>query len=164
MKKVWDSIKDYVYIVLAVLIIRTYIVTPAIVDGDSMNNTLLDGQIVILNKITYRFNDVNRFDIVVIKNSEDNDKIIKRVIGLPNEKIRYTDNKLYINDKLIETNLSFKETQDFEYETKNGEYFVLGDNRVVSKDSRILGNFKKDDIVGKVSIRIYPLDRIGSIK
>ena len=157
MKKVWDSIKDYVYIVLAVLIIRTYIVTPAIVDGDSMNNTLLDGQIVILNKITYRFNDVNRFDIVVIKNSEDNDKIIKRVIGLPNEKIRYTDNKLYINDKLIETNLSFKKTQDF-------EYFVLGDNRVVSKDSRILGNFKKEDIVGKVSIRIYPLDRIGSIK
>lgn len=164
MKKVWNSIKDYVYIVLAVLIIRTYIVTPAIVDGDSMNNTLLDGQIVILNKITYRFNDVNRFDIVVIENREDNDKIIKRIIGLPNEKIRYTDNKLYINDKLIETNLSFKKTQDFEYETKNDEYFVLGDNRVVSKDSRILGNFKKDDIVGKVSIRIYPLDRIGSIK
>lgn len=164
MKKIWNSIKDYVYIVLAVLIIRTYLVTPAIVDGDSMNNTLLDGQIVILNKITYRFNDVNRFDIVVIKNSEDNDKIIKRVIGLPNEKIRYTDNKLYINDKLIETNLSFKETQDFEYETKKGEYFVLGDNRVVSKDSRILGNFKKEDIVGKVNIRIYPLDRIGSIK
>lgn len=164
MKKVWNSIKDYVYIVLAVLIIRTYIVTPAIVDGDSMNNTLLDGQIVILNKITYRFNDVNRFDIVVIENREDNDKIIKRIIGLPNEKIRYADNKLYINDKLIETNLSFKKTQDFEYETKNDEYFVLGDNRVVSKDSRILGNFKKEDIVGKVSIRIYPLDRIGSIK
>ena len=76
MKKVWNSIKDYVYIVLAVLIIRTYIVTPAIVDGDSMNNTLLDGQIVILNKITYRFNDVNRFDIVVIENREDNDKIM----------------------------------------------------------------------------------------
>lgn len=164
MKKVWNSIKDYVYIVLAVLIIRTYIVTPAIVDGDSMNNTLLDGQIVILNKITYRFNDVNRFDIVVIENREDNDKIIKRIIGLPNEKIRYTDNKLYINEKLIETNLSFKDTKDFEYETKNGEYFVLGDNRTVSKDSRILGNFKKEDIVGKVSIRIYPLDRIGSIK
>lgn len=108
MKKVWNSIKDYVYIVLAVLIIRTYIVTPAIVDGDSMNNTLLDGQIVILNKITYRFNDVNRFDIVVIENREDNDKIIKRIIGLPNEKIRYIDNKLYINDKLIETNLSLK--------------------------------------------------------
>lgn len=164
MKKVWNSIKDYVYIVLAVLVIRTYIVTPAIVDGDSMNNTLLDGQIVILNKITYRFNDVNRFDIVVIENREDNDKIIKRIIGLPNEKIRYIDNKLYINDKLIETNLSFKDTKDFEYETKNDEYFVLGDNRVVSKDSRILGNFKKEDIVGKVSIRIYPLDRIGSIK
>lgn len=164
MKKVWDSIKDYVFIILAVLIIRTYFVTPAIVDGESMNDTLLDGQIVILNKITYRFNDINRFDIVVLKNDEDNDKIIKRIIGLPNENIRYTDNKLYINDKLVETDLKFKETTDFEYETKDNEYFVLGDNRVVSKDSRILGNFKKEDIVGKVNIRIYPLDRIGSVK
>ena len=164
MKKVWNSIKDYVFIVIAVLIIRTYFVTPAIVDGESMNDTLLDGQIVILNKITYRFNDINRFDIVVLKNDEDNDKIIKRVIGLPNENIKYTNNKLYINDKLVETNLKFKETTDFEYETKDNEYFVLGDNRVVSKDSRILGNFKKEDIVGKVNIRIYPLDRIGSIK
>ncbi len=164
MKKVWNSIKDYVFIVIAVLIIRTYFVTPAIVDGESMNDTLLDGQIVILNKISYRFNDINRFDIVVLKNDEDNDKIIKRVIGLPNENIKYTDNKLYINDKLVETDLKFKETTDFEYETKDNEYFVLGDNRVVSKDSRILGNFKKEDIVGKVNIRIYPLDRIGSIK
>lgn len=164
MKKIWNSIRDYVFIVLAVVLVRTYLVTPAIVDGESMNETLLDGQIVILNKITYRFNEINRFDIVVVRNDEDNDKIIKRIIGLPNEQIRYTDNKLYINEKLVETNLSFGETKDFEYETKDGEYFVLGDNRLVSKDSRILGNFTKDDIIGKVDLRIYPLDRIGSIK
>ncbi len=164
MKKIWNSIRDYVFIVLAVVLVRTYLVTPAIVDGESMNETLLDGQIVILNKITYRFNEINRFDIVVVRNDEDNDKIIKRIIGLPNEQIRYTDNKLYINEKLVETNLSFGETKDFEYETHDGEYFVLGDNRLVSKDSRILGNFTKDDIIGKVDLRIYPLDRIGSIK
>ena len=114
--------------------------------------------------------NIRTLDIVEITDEYEqsrqihNDKIIKRVIGLPNEQIRYTDNKLYINEKLIETNLSFKDTKDFEYVTKDGEYFVLGDNRTVSKDSRILGNFKKKDIIGKVSTRIYPLDRIGSIK
>ena len=92
MKKVWNSIKDYVYIVLAVLIIRTYIVTTAIVDGDSMNDTLLDGNLVLINKIGYRINGTKRFDIVVLKNEADNDRIIKRVIGLPNEKIEYKDN------------------------------------------------------------------------
>lgn len=164
MKKFWDTIKDYVYIILIVVIIRTFLVTPAIVDGESMDNTLADGQIVILNKITYRFNDINRFDIVVLNNSEDNDKIIKRIIGLPNEKIKYSDNKLYINDELIENDYNFEGTTDFEYTTGDYEYFVLGDNRKVSKDSRILGNFKRKDIVGKVNIRIYPLDRIGKVK
>ena len=89
MKKVWDVVKDYVYIVVAVLIIRTFIVTPAIVSGASMDNTLADGQLVVVNKFIYRFNDIKRFDIVVVDNESSNDKIIKRVIGLPNETIKY---------------------------------------------------------------------------
>ena len=63
MKKVWDSIKDYVYIVVAVLLIRTFLVTPAIVSGASMDNTLEDGQLVIINKLVYRVSDIKRFDI-----------------------------------------------------------------------------------------------------
>ena len=146
MKKIWYSIKDYVYIVLIVVLIRTFLITPAAVSGSSMESTLNNHDLVIINKLVYRIKPIERFDIVVVNNDEDNDRIIKRVIGLPNETIEYKDNKLYINAKLIETKLSFEYTDDFKVETKEDEYFVLGDNRDVSKDSRMLGNFNKKDI------------------
>ena len=166
MKKLlkWDNIKDYVYIIICVVLIRTFIVTPAIVSGASMDNTLKDGQLIIINKFVYRFNEIDRFDIVVVKNRQDNDKIIKRVIGLPNETIEYKDNKLYINGELMLTDFKAGDTNDFKVTTDEGEYFVLGDNRPVSKDSRMLGNFKEKDIVGKVSIRLYPFNKIGIVK
>ena len=71
MKKIWNEIKDYIFIILAVVLIRTFIVTPAIVDGGSMDNTLENGQLVLINKFIYRFDDINRFDIVVINNDAD---------------------------------------------------------------------------------------------
>ncbi len=164
MKKIWYSIKDYVYIVLIVVLIRTFLVTPAAVSGSSMESTLNNHDLVIINKLVYRIKPIERFDIVVVNNDEDNDRIIKRVIGLPNETIEYKDNKLYINGELIETKLNFKDTDDFKVETKDDEYFVLGDNRPVSKDSRIIGNFSKKDIVGRVGIRFYPFDKAGYVK
>ena len=164
MKKIWYSIKDYVYIVLIVVLIRTFLVTPAAVSGSSMESTLNNHDLVIINKLVYRIKPIERFDIVVVNTDEDNDRIIKRVIGLPNETIEYKDNKLYINGKLIETKLSFEYTDDFKVETKEDEYFVLGDNRDVSKDSRMLGSFNKKYIVGRVGIRFYPFDKVGYVK
>ena len=164
MKKIWYSIKDYVYIVLIVVLIRTFLITPAAVSGSSMEDTLKSHDLVIINKLVYRIKDIERFDIVVVNNEEDNDRIIKRIIGLPNETIEYKDNKLYINEKEIETKIKFKDTDDFKVETKDDEYFVLGDNRPVSKDSRLLGNFHKKDIVGRVGIRFYPFDKVGHVK
>ena len=158
------TIKDYVYIVLIVVLIRTFLITPAAVSGSSMESTLNNHDLVIINKLVYRIKPIERFDIVVVNNDEDNDRIIKRVIGLPNETIEYKDNKLYINGKLIETKLSFEYTDDFKVETKEDEYFVLGDNRDVSKDSRMLGSFNKKDIVGRVGIRFYPFDKVGYVK
>ena len=163
MKIFWNQIKDYVYIVIAVIIIRSFIVTPALVNGSSMDDTLKDGQLVIVNKYIYRFDDIKRFDIVVVNNKEDGDKIIKRIIALPNETIEYKNNKLYINNNLITNNIKFKDTEDFKTETKDNEYFVMGDNRIVSKDSRMLGPFNKDDIVGRVNIRLFPFNKIGKI-
>lgn len=164
MNKFWKEAKDYILIIIAVLIIRTFIVTPAIVDGASMDYTLEDGQLVFINKFVYNVKDVERFDIVVLNNEEDNDRIIKRIIGLPNEKIEYNNNQLYVNGKLVEQNYEVEQTEDFTVVTKENEYFVLGDNRDVSKDSRMLGNFNKKDIVGRVNFRILPFKKFGSIQ
>ena len=163
MNNFWKEAKDYIIIIVSVILIRTFIATPAIVDGASMDDTLKDGQLVIINKLAYRFDDIKRFDVVVVKNEINNDKIIKRVIGLPNEVVEYRDNKLYINNELVNTNIKFKDTSDFRKTTKENEYLVLGDNRPVSKDSRVLGNFTKEDIIGKVRIRIFPFNKIGKI-
>jgi signal peptidase I len=162
-KKIWNNIKDYVFIVVGVLLIRTFIATPAIVSGASMDDTLADGQLVIINKFVYRFNDIERFDVVVLSNELNKDKIIKRVIALPNETIEYKNNKLYINGELTEVDFEYKETDDFSYTTKDGEYFVLGDNRPVSKDSRSLGVFTKDDFIGRVKYRVFPFSKFGNI-
>ncbi len=164
MKKFWDNIKDYVYIIVVVVLIRTFLVTPAIVDGRSMDDTLKNNDLVIINKLIYRISDIQRFDIVVVKNDQDKDKIIKRVIGLPNEKITYKNNKLYINNELVKTDIAFKNTADFEYTTKNNEYFVLGDNRPDSKDSRYLGPFSKKKILGRVKLRLFPFKKFGIVK
>ena len=164
MNKFWKEAKDYILIIIAVLIIRTFIVTPAIVDGASMDYTLEDGQLVFINKFVYNIKDVERFDIVVLNNEEDNDRIIKRIIGLPNETIEYNNNQLYVNGKLVEQNYEVEATEDFTVVTKENEYFVLGDNRDVSKDSRMLGNFNKEDIVGRVNFRILPFKKFGSIQ
>ncbi|MBQ6285535.1 MAG: signal peptidase I [Bacilli bacterium] len=164
MKKFLLEIKDYVIIIVAVVLIRSFIMTPAVVEGSSMDNTLNDGQVIIINKINYRISDPKRFQIVVVKNSEEDDKIIKRIIGLPGETIEYIDNKLYINGNYVEEKYNHGITNDFKTTTSDNEYFVMGDNREVSKDSRMLGNFKKEELVGRVKIRLYPFDKIGRIE
>ena len=89
---------SYLLIIVCVILIRIFFIDPVRVDGGSMDTTLANGQIMILNKIVYKRNDIKRFDIVVI--DEGDKAIIKRVIGLPGETVEYKDNKLYINGKL----------------------------------------------------------------
>lgn len=154
MSKIKELI-PYVVIVVVVVLIRTFIVTPVVVSGDSMVPSLKDGQLLLLNKLSYRFKEIERFDVVVIKVGKN--EIIKRVIGLPGETVEYRDNKLYINGSLLETEYDF-ETDDFEEKLiSDNEYFVLGDNRRVSSDSRIIGMIKRKDIIGKTSISILPV-------
>ncbi len=133
-----------------------------------MYPTLLDGDIMILNEIGYYLNGVDRFDIVVVK--ADGDKIIKRVIGLPGEKIEYKDNILYVNDEAIKEDFSHDITHNFKLSDINETiipddyYFVVGDNRGDSKDSRIIGLINKKQIKGKTSFIVFPFSRMGSVR
>lgn len=164
MKKFIKELYPYVIIIIVVVLFRTFIATPVRVDGISMDSTLKDKDIVILNKIN---NSYKRFDIVII--NLDGTKLVKRIIGLPRETIKYVDNQLYINDEIIE-DIALSRTADFTLEElynitelPDDYYFVMGDNRTHSSDSRDyrIGLIKKEDIIGTTSIRIFPFNKIG---
>lgn len=175
-----DSLRElipYAIIIIVVVLIRTFLITPIKVNGTSMVNTLNDGDTMILNKINYKFNDIKRFNIVVIKTSES--YLIKRVIGLPNEKIKYEikDNTgiLYINGKKIEETFIDDETKsktcfnDSELckdgiTIPNNYYFVMGDNRGDSIDSRIIGVVNKKDITGTTKLVLFPIKDFGIVR
>ena len=159
-----DKVKEligYVIVIIVVLLVKQFIITPIRVNQNSMNNTLFDKDIMILNKISYRFVDIKRFEIVVIK--KNNEYLIKRVIGLPGEKIEYKDNKLYVNDKIVEENFNHKNTEDYKLENTipDNYYFVVGDNRPDSLDSRYFGLVKKDEILGKTNLVLFPFNHFG---
>lgn len=169
-KNILKEVISYIFIILLVIIIRIFIFDPIRVDGPSMNNTLVDGQILILNKISYKKSDIKRYDIVVVK-LDNGEKIIKRVIGLPNDEIEIKDNKIYANGEELDNSFASTYTEDFNMEEKLGmkkvpgdRYFVLGDNRDISKDSRVLGFIREDQIIGKAVFRIWPLNKIGKVK
>lgn len=165
-KEIFKEFWIYIILIALIILIKLYIVTPVKVNGTSMIDTLHDSDIMILNKLSYKFNDIKRFDIVVVDDKEE--LIIKRVVGLPGEYIEYKNNKLYVNGKYIKEEFSHKYTDDFSINeleaTKIPEdcYFVLGDNRVNSKDSRIIGFIPKEQILGKTTLTIFPFNRIGN--
>lgn len=152
----------YVVIIVVVVLIRTFIVTPIRVNGDSMDPTLKDKELMILKKYD---TDYNRFDIVVVDDSVEGSNLIKRIIGLPGEKIKCKDGKIYINGKKMDDVYGFGKTSDFlEVKLKNNEYFVMGDNRGVSKDSRMFGAVYHDELKGTTNLIIYPFSKFGKVK
>lgn len=155
------EILSYVIIIIVVLLIKQFIVTPIRVNQSSMNNTLFDKDIMILDKISYRFKDIKRFDIVVIKRNKE--YLIKRVIGLPGDMIEYKDNKLYVNNEIVKEDFLHKQTDDYKLEKviPDNYYFVVGDNRPNSLDSRVIGLISKDEILGCTNLVIFPFNHFG---
>lgn len=167
---------------LFVIAIRVFIFTPMVVDGASMMPTYENGDRVIVNKIGKQISDFERFDVIVFEAKEDIN-YIKRIIGLPGDHIAYEDDVLYVNgnamdEPYLNTN---KEnlldngtlTQDLTLESltgltviPDGYLFVLGDNRRKSNDSReaSIGLIPMEKVLGKTTIRIYPLENIGIVK
>ncbi len=161
LKNILTELRPYIVIVIVVVLIRSFIVTPGIVNGPSMEPTLYNNDIVVVNKLSL-LGGINRFEIVVIE--YDNDTLIKRVVGLPGETVVYKDNKLFIDDLEVIAEKEFEYTTDFTLTAGENEYIVLGDNRDVSKDSRVIGPVKKEQIKGKVGLVLYPFKRFGLIK
>ncbi len=160
--KIIKNIKEllpYIIIFIVVLLIRAFVVTPIKVNGNSMYKTLDGSEFMVLNKLS----KIERFDIVVVDSHSD--ELIKRIYGLPGEKISIENNTIYINDKKLEDNYANGETSDYESITlADDEYFILGDNRTVSLDSRIIGPVKKKQIKGTTNFILYPFNRFGKLK
>lgn len=181
-KELFSTLLYIAFLFGAFFIIHRYLYAPVVVDGDSMEPTLSHGDFLILNK----YSDYEQFDIVVFtppiedetpENDEDN-LFIKRVIGVPGDVVEYRDDSLFINGEDIEEDfLEYSSESDFFYSSGNfsletllgvtevpaGQYFVLGDNRFNSKDSRDFGFVEEESIVGQVSLRYWPFEKIGTI-
>lgn len=159
-----NDILSYVSIILVVVLVRTFIITPVRVVGSSMDKTLKEGEILLLEKIDKKY---KRYDIVVIK--ENNERIIKRIIGMPGESVKIVEGVIYINGEAIEDKYASSYTGDFSLDKfdldviPEDSYFVLGDNRIVSKDSRLLGPINKKKIQGKATYRIWPFNKFGDL-
>lgn len=166
MKKIIKEIIPYVVIIVVVILIRSFIIDPVTVVGDSMYPTLKDGEVLILNRLDYKFNKIKRYDIIVVKNSKEH--LIKRVIGLPGEHIKYAYGNLYVNDEIVSDFYS-KDTANYDISElgvdviPKDKYLVLGDNREVSLDSRMLGLISINEIDGSTNFRLWPFNRFGSI-
>ncbi|WP_242142212.1 MULTISPECIES: signal peptidase I [unclassified Bacillus cereus group] len=161
--------------ILLALFFRTFFFSTYVVEGKSMMPTLQDGNMLVVNKVSYQVGELHRFDVVVFHANKKED-YVKRIIGLPGDHIEYKQDQLYINGQFVKEPYleTYKEqvkgrqlTGDFKLEelTKKkvvpkGYIFVLGDNRLGSWDSRHFGFIKADAVVGKVDLRYWPINEM----
>lgn len=160
------------FVVVVTWFILTFVGQRTVVDGRSMNATLNDRDNLIVEKLSYRFRDPERFDIIVFPPYGTKEYYIKRIIGLPGETIQIDEEgNIYIDGELLEENYGLETIKNpgraIEPVTLgDDEYFVMGDNRnnsVDSRDSRV-GNVKRDSIIGRAWVRIWPLSDFGLLK
>ena len=160
-------------VVICVAVVPRYVLQRTIVEGKSMMNTLSDQDNLWVEKISYRFGDPKRFDVIVFypHGRDSDDYYIKRIIGLPGETVQIIGDDIYINGKVIEENYGkdpITESGIAAEPLKLGddEFFVLGDNREISEDSRYeeVGPVKRENIEGRAILRIYPFSRFGTFE
>ena len=174
-KEIIELIKTIIICCILVYIISTFFAKTVKVSGDSMYPTLEDKEFGITNVFSAKYLDIDRFDIVIVYIDELDEYWVKRVIGLPGETISYHDDVLYINHEPVEEpfldknyvqeQLQLYDEFTFSFDDvtlKENEYFLMGDNRPKSTDSRIfeVGPFTRDQIVGKNMFILYPFNKI----
>jgi signal peptidase I len=165
----WGEVIQFIIIIIFVVIpFRVWIAQPFVVSGTSMQPSFKTGDYLIIDQLSYKFKEPSRGDVIVFRYPNDPSKFfIKRIVGLPGETITVKDEKVYITPKnTIETTLLDEPyTKDLRPSDINiiipyGKYFVLGDNRLVSSDSRVWGLLDKSLIKGRALFRLFPLNNI----
>lgn len=174
MKKCLKLILEVLSLFVVTSLVFHYLLLPVTISGNSMYPNLKDNEISIMDAIHTEKNDIKRFDIVVLYSDNLGKLIIKRVIGLPGETITYKDDKLYVNGQYYQEDFLSQDyieeskknhqiahfTDDFEITLTDDEFYVLGDNRIVSLDSRALGPIKHKDIKAKNGLVVYPFNQM----
>ncbi|GAE93629.1 signal peptidase I [Gracilibacillus boraciitolerans JCM 21714] len=173
-KSIWPIVRIVVFALLLAVFFRSYLFASYVVNGKSMEPTLHDGNLLMVNKMIYDLKAIDRFDVIVFHANEKED-YVKRVIGQPGDHIAYKDDVLYINGEEVEESYLAQYripgeilTEDFTLEevtnekvVPEGKLFVLGDNRKKSYDSREIGFVDQETVVGKVDIRYWPMSEIN---
>ena len=175
-KKIRELIGWVAYIVVLVCAVHltvTYVGQRTVVAGDSMLNTLHDNDNLIIDKVSYRFRDPERYEIIVFPYRHAEETFyIKRIIGLPGETVQIKDGYVYINEQKLEESFGREVIHTDRYGQAaepitlgEDEYFVLGDNRNESADSRetSVGILKREELIGRAWVRIWPLDSFGTL-
>lgn len=174
--EIWDLIKTLIIFAIIYVVVRTYVAQPFLVRGRSMEQTFSDGDYLVVDELSYRFREPKRFEVIVFKTdfiteNAVQEYYIKRIIGLPGDRVVIKDGKVlvYENNSIIPTELSEAYISDgiktlapelVDITLGPDKYFVLGDNRGNSSDSRYWGELDKSYIVGKPMVRLLPLNNL----
>jgi signal peptidase I len=170
---VWEIAEVLLIAVIAVAAIKYFLVQPFIVNGASMEPNFFDGDYLLIDELTYRFKEPQRGDVVVFHAPQDESiYYIKRIIGLPGEKVEVNDNAITIvnsehpkgfqlDESYLSQGISSSWSGNISITLKPGQYFVLGDNRLNSLDSRYWGPLDQKEIVGHVKLRLWPVTHMS---
>ncbi len=170
---IFDFLQSIVIFLAILVMVYLFILSPQEISGASMEKNFLNGEYILTNKVEYKFGNPQRGDIVIFKSPKNKEiDYIKRVIGLPGETVRLSESAFYINEKKLDEPYLTEGIYTFggSYLSENaevvvpeGKYFVVGDNRPHSSDSREFGPITKEDFIGKALLRYWPFSRVGII-
>ena len=163
-KSKWREIIEDILLAVLLYLAIDFCIGRFRVENISMETTFHEGQLLMVNKLNYKFHEPQRGQVVIFHSPVDPGKdYIKRMIGLPGDHIEVKDGELYNGEKIDEPWLHEPMQYSGEWDVKEGEYFVLGDNRNHSSDSHVWGGVPRENLIGNAFFRYWPLNRIGHI-